>query len=64
MLQQKRERERRRYERIKNDPVKWQELREKQRIIYLRKKEKCSRKLVEDMNLRRAMEGILFYVPK
>ena len=64
MLQQKRERERRRYERIKNDPVKWQELREKQRIIYVRKKEKGSRKLVEDMNLRRAMEGILFYVPK
>lgn len=44
LLQQKRERERRRYERIKSDPEKWEEFRKKQHEIYLRKKEKRSKR--------------------
>ncbi|XP_039750448.1 protein tramtrack, beta isoform isoform X45 [Pararge aegeria] len=49
-LQKKREAERRRYNSIKNDPKKWEQLKEKERIKYLRKKERASKKLVKDMN--------------
>lgn len=50
ILEKKRETERRRYERIKNDPEKWQEFKKKEHLQYLKKKEKGIRKLVKDMN--------------
>ncbi|CAK1579125.1 unnamed protein product [Parnassius mnemosyne] len=39
-LEKKREAERRRYERIKNDPIKRQEMKEREHLNYLKKKEK------------------------
>lgn len=52
ILQKKREAERKRYAKIKNDPQKREELREKERLKYLKKKEKGTRKLVENMTPR------------
>lgn len=57
ILQRKREAERKRYERIKNDPQKREELREKERLKYLKKKEKGTRKLVENMTSREHREA-------
>ncbi|KAF9422065.1 hypothetical protein HW555_002086 [Spodoptera exigua] len=47
--EQKRIAERLRYQRLKNDPVKREQLKEKERRNYQRKKEKGTRKLVKDM---------------
>lgn len=52
MLQRKREAERLRYQRIKNDPQKNEEMKEKERLKYHKKKEKGTRKLVKYMNPR------------
>ncbi|KAK9871756.1 hypothetical protein WA026_014211 [Henosepilachna vigintioctopunctata] len=52
ILRKKREAERKRYEKIKNGPQKMEELREKERLKYLKKKEKGTRKLVESMTPR------------
>ncbi|CAH1115642.1 unnamed protein product [Psylliodes chrysocephalus] len=52
ILEQKRLTERLRYERLKKDPKKKEELREKVRRKYQIKKEKDTRKLVKDMNRR------------
>lgn len=57
IFQRKREAERKRYERIKNDPQKREELREKERLKYLKKKEKGTRKLVENMTSREHREA-------
>lgn len=50
--EQKRIAERLRYQRLKNDPVKREQLKEKERRNYQRKKEKGTRKLVKDMSRR------------
>ena len=55
ILQRKREGERKRYERIKNDPQKREELREK--FKYLKRKEKGTRKLVVNMTPREHQEA-------
>ncbi|KAF9410992.1 hypothetical protein HW555_010124 [Spodoptera exigua] len=47
--EQKRIAERLRYQRLKNDPVKREQLKEKERRNYQREKEKGTRKLVKDM---------------
>lgn len=57
ILQRKREAERKRYERIKNDPQKKEALRETERLKYLKKKEKGTRKLVENMTPRQHREA-------
>lgn len=57
ILQRKRDAERKRYERNKNDPQKREELREKERIKYLKKKEKGTRKLVKNMTSREHREA-------
>lgn len=57
ILQRKREAERKRYESNKNDPQKREELREKERLKYLKKKEKGTRKLVKDMTPREHREA-------
>lgn len=52
ILEQKRIAERLRYQRLKNDPQKKEELKEKERQKYRKKKEKGKRKLVKDMSRR------------
>lgn len=52
ILEQKRIAERLRYERLKNDPQKKEEMKEKERQKYQKKKEKGKRKLVKDMSRR------------
>ncbi|CAG9787380.1 unnamed protein product [Diatraea saccharalis] len=52
ILEKKRKAESLRYERLKNDPQKREEMREKERLKYIIKKEKGIRKLVKDMNPR------------
>lgn len=57
ILQRKREAERKRYERIKNDPQKREALREKEHLKYLKKKERGTRKLVDNMTPREHREA-------
>lgn len=57
ILQRKREAERERYKRIKNDPQKYEETKRKWREIYLRKKQKGTRKDVKDMTLKEHREA-------
>lgn len=52
ILEKKRESERLRRERIKNDPVKLAEQQEKERLKYLKKKEKGQRKIISQMTER------------
>ncbi|KAL4714255.1 hypothetical protein ACJJTC_009607 [Scirpophaga incertulas] len=52
ILEQKRIAERLRYQRLKNDPQKKEEMKEKERQKYQKKKEKGTRKLVQDMSRR------------
>lgn len=52
ILEQKRIAERLRYQRLKNDPQKKEEIKEKERQKYQKKKEKGTRKLVKDMSRR------------
>lgn len=57
ILERKREAERKRYERMKNDPEKRETLREKERLKYQKKKEKGIKKLVKDMTPREHREA-------
>lgn len=57
ILQRKREAERKRYECMKNDPQKREALKEKERLKYLKKKEKGTRKLVDNMTPREHREA-------
>lgn len=52
ILQKKREAEKARLSRIRNDPVKLAEYKEKERLRYLKKKEKGQRKSIKDMTPR------------
>ncbi|CAG9577524.1 unnamed protein product [Danaus chrysippus] len=52
ILEQKRIAEQLRYQRLKNDPQKLEEMKEKERLKYQKKKEKGSIKLVKDMSRR------------
>ena len=52
ILQKKRDAERARYQKIKSDPVKLAEQKEKERLKYLKKKEKGTRKSISDMTPR------------
>lgn len=52
MLKKKREAEKARLGRIKNDPIKLAKYKEKQRLQYLKKKEKGQRKNIKDMTPR------------
>ncbi|CAH2085757.1 unnamed protein product [Euphydryas editha] len=57
ILRRKREMERKRYARIKNDPLKKEEMKLKSHEKYLRKKQKGTRKLVKDMTLQEHQEA-------
>lgn len=52
LLKKKREAERRRYEKIKNDPVRWEVQKEKEQKKYAKKKKDGRRKLKKDMSVR------------
>lgn len=52
ILKKKREAEKARLARIKSDPIKLSEYKEKQRLQYLKKKEKGQRKNIKDMTPR------------
>lgn len=51
-LQIKRKAEKKRYEKIKNDPLKWQEQKEKERLKYIKKKENKTVKLISEKTSR------------